>query len=308
MKAYKGFDKDWKCRDFQYELGKEFVHEGPVRLCSSGFHFCEAPLDCLSYYNIIDGNFAEIEAEGVTDERENDTKRVGSKISIKTKLSIAGLVNAQVEWVKENVKDAKEFASGYSSTAASSGSYSMAASSGYSSTAASSGYSSTAASSGPSSTAASSGEYSMAASSGYSSTAASSGYSSTAASSGYSSTAASSGKGSTAASSGSYSMAASSGDGSTAASSGKGSTAASSGYSSTAASSGNGSMATAKGSNTIACVAGLRGQARAGENGCFTLHWHDGKRNRSVTGYIGENGVEANVLYEVSDAGKLGKA
>ena len=28
IKAYKGFNKDMTCRDFQYEVGKAYEHEG----------------------------------------------------------------------------------------------------------------------------------------------------------------------------------------------------------------------------------------------------------------------------------------
>ena len=177
--AYKGFDANWRCRGYQFEVGKTYHHDGPVKLCEAGFHACEAPLDCLNYYSIIDGEFAAVELSGVSDEREKDTKRVGSSITIKAALNIAGLVSAQIEWCKQNA-DKKSFAGGHSSTAASSGDSSTAASSGHFSKAASSGDSSTAASSGDSSTAASSGHSSTAASSGDSSTAASSGDSSTA--------------------------------------------------------------------------------------------------------------------------------
>lgn len=50
MKAYKGFDKDLKCRDFQYEIGKEYEENG-ASLCNKGFHACEYPLDCFRYYS-----------------------------------------------------------------------------------------------------------------------------------------------------------------------------------------------------------------------------------------------------------------
>ena len=49
MKAYKGFTKDMTCRGFQYEEGKEYVTT-EANLCNSGFHACEYPLDCFSYY------------------------------------------------------------------------------------------------------------------------------------------------------------------------------------------------------------------------------------------------------------------
>ena len=49
MKMYKGFDKNLKCRDFQYEIGKTYT-EDKAKLCNAGFHACEHPLDCLNYY------------------------------------------------------------------------------------------------------------------------------------------------------------------------------------------------------------------------------------------------------------------
>lgn len=88
---------------------------------------------------------------------------------------------------------------------------------------------------------------------------------------------------------------------------GDSSTAASSGNYSKVASSGDSSTAGAEGKDTIAMVAGVGGYAKAGENGCFALCWNDGKRNRIVTGYVGEDGIEANVWYRVEN-GKLVKS
>ena len=201
-KAYKGFDKDLKCRDFQYEIGKEYKHEGEIKLCEAGFHACLSPLDVFTYYSPESSRYAEVELLGVVrNGTENDTKVVTKNLRIVRELSVSELIEAEIKYVTliSETSDKK---------AASSGDNSTAASSGYNSTAASSGYYSKAASSGNNSTAASSGYYSKAASSGYNSKAASSGNNSTAASSGYNSTAASSGDNSTAASSGDNSTAA----------------------------------------------------------------------------------------------------
>lgn len=58
--AYKGFNKNWQCRDYQFEVGKTFEHEGKVQRCESGFHACEYPLDVFSYYQPSDSKLSLI--------------------------------------------------------------------------------------------------------------------------------------------------------------------------------------------------------------------------------------------------------
>jgi len=325
MKAYKGFNLDMTCRGFQFEVGKTYIHDGDIELCESGFHACEAPLDVLNYYPPT-ALFAEVELDGVSEEtHEQDTKRVAKTLTVKVIVSIAELVDAQIEWCDRNsnaviskgrylaVMGSSDYSTMINSSEASKstsiGSYSRATSTGACSTTASNGDYSTSVSSGGCSKAASSGSSAKAASSGTASAAASSGKYSAAASSGKYSAAASSGDYSTAASSGDYSAAASSGEYSAAASSGKYSAAASSGGSSIAAScgdyskavsSGDYSKAEANGEQTIAMVAGMDGRARAGVNGAFALPWFDGKQVRIAVGVIGEN-AKADVWYYVRD-------
>src|SRR6266404_9265732 len=103
MIAYKGFDAEMQCRGFQFEVGKTYEHKGDVKMCSSGFHACEAPLDIWNFYPPINGNHAaEVDLGGVSDEKEKDTKRVGKSLTIKAKLDIAGLVKAQIAWTSKN--------------------------------------------------------------------------------------------------------------------------------------------------------------------------------------------------------------
>ena len=75
MKGYKGFDKDLKCRDLQYEVGKEAAVDGDIELCKRGIHFCENPHDVFNYYAPGKNNrFAVVEAEDVSDERNDDCR------------------------------------------------------------------------------------------------------------------------------------------------------------------------------------------------------------------------------------------
>ena len=141
MKAYKGFDKDMKCRGFQYEEGQTYeLPEGEkAELCERGFHACEAPLDCFGYYRPSDSVYHEVELDGVTDETGDDSKRVGSKIKIGARLDIARLCRLQFEYVKEhctnenNAEEGKPATAGYrgaatagDSGAATAGSYGAA--------------------------------------------------------------------------------------------------------------------------------------------------------------------------------------
>lgn len=127
MKLYKGFDKNMKCRNFQYEEGKTYTHPGSPKLCDEGFHACEVPLDCLKYYVPADGSiYREVEMEGVTDEHGEDSKRVGKVIKIGAKLSIRSLVLLSIHIIKKKTEGSPAATSGYKSTAATSGDYSTA--------------------------------------------------------------------------------------------------------------------------------------------------------------------------------------
>lgn len=104
MIVYKGTDKDMKCRDFQFELGKEY-EEAEAKLCNKGFHGCEYPLDVFAHYNPAGSRFFVADLDGVTDERESvDTKRVGTKIKLRAEIGIPGIVKAAVEYIKEKAE------------------------------------------------------------------------------------------------------------------------------------------------------------------------------------------------------------
>ena len=102
MKAYKGFDKDLKCKDFQYEIGKTY-EEPTAELCNSGFHACERPLDVFRYYAPSKmRRYCEVNLDDVSDQMSCDSKCCGKKIAVKAEIGIAGLVKAQIQYVKEH--------------------------------------------------------------------------------------------------------------------------------------------------------------------------------------------------------------
>lgn len=99
IKSYKGFNKDMTCRGFQYEIGKEYEEEN-AKACECGFHACEYPLDCFSYYAPSQSEFCEVEQSGKISKGDEGTKVSSSKIKIGAKLDIADIVEAAIEFTK----------------------------------------------------------------------------------------------------------------------------------------------------------------------------------------------------------------
>jgi hypothetical protein len=101
VKSYKGFNKDMTCRGFQYKEGKEYETSKAV-VCNEGFHACEYPLDCLGYYSPNTSVYHEVEQTGEfsSGSDNRDSKIASTKIKIGAKLSIAGLVQAAIDFTK----------------------------------------------------------------------------------------------------------------------------------------------------------------------------------------------------------------
>lgn len=105
--SYKGFDKNMKCRGFQYEVGKEYEMDGKIECCERGFHACKSPIEVLDYYDMLNSRFAEVEQSGKIDEEEKSTKICSSRIKIKAELKIADIINIGVEWLKDITSPSK---------------------------------------------------------------------------------------------------------------------------------------------------------------------------------------------------------
>ena len=102
--AYKGFDAQLQCRNFQFELSKSYTHDGPVVACEQGFHACEYPLDIFRYYAPASSRFGEVELSGETSKEGGDTKIAAAEINIKCELKIPELVAAAVRYIIDRTK------------------------------------------------------------------------------------------------------------------------------------------------------------------------------------------------------------
>jgi len=132
--SYKGFDKDFRCRGYQYAVGQTYTHDWGVDACVSGFHACPIPLSVFDYYLPAGSRFAIVEQWGEMD-HEND-KIASSNLTVKAEISLFDIIKAQIDWVWSNIKkdkdDAKSISSsGDQSVASNTGDYYAASCTGY---------------------------------------------------------------------------------------------------------------------------------------------------------------------------------
>ena len=89
IKGYKGFDKNLKCRGFQYEVGKtyELDKNEKLEICECGFHFCKKLLWIHEFYELVDSDTRVCEVEALGEVQEKEIKCVTDKIKIIRELS-----------------------------------------------------------------------------------------------------------------------------------------------------------------------------------------------------------------------------
>ena len=135
MIGYKGFDKDLKCKDFQYRVGETYKFDGEIEICERGFHFCDIPTAVFEFYVPADSRFALVEATGSI-ANDGEHKFCTDKIKIVTELTLAEMI-AMMSTVYANTGNCSAaINTGYRSAATNTGYCSAASVSGKSSVAA----------------------------------------------------------------------------------------------------------------------------------------------------------------------------
>ena len=177
IKAYKGFNDKLQCtpngKNFQYEVGKEYETDD-AKLCKSGFHACEFPLDVFNYYAPANSRYCEVELDVTGEQSHDDSKRTGKRIKIGAEIGLDGIIKAGVKFILEKTEDCKK-RTGDQSAATNTGDQSAATNTGDQSAATNTGYRSAATNTGDQSAATNTGYQSAATNTGDQSAAANTG-------------------------------------------------------------------------------------------------------------------------------------
>ncbi|EAA0501492.1 hypothetical protein DCV89_15045 [Salmonella enterica subsp. enterica serovar Orion] len=326
--TFKGFNKDLKCRGFQFAIGETFHHDGKVEACGSGFHACECPFDVFSYYPPAESRYAETISFGIIDSEEGgDTKIASSSITIKDELTLPQFIQRGIEWIWSKIDKSLEQQimcgnrsaatntgyqsaatnTGYQSAATNTGNQSAATNTGDQSAATNTGDWSAATNTGDQSAAINTGDWSAATNTGNQSAATNTGYQSAATNTGYQSAATNTGNRSAATNTGNRSAATNTGDQSAATNTGYQSAATNTGNRSAATNTGNRSAAEVSGSQSVAASLGIKGKSRASEGGAIVLCYRDknGELIHIRASKVGENGIMPNTWYQLDEDGEF---
>ncbi len=310
--AYKAFDKDFTCRGFKYKVGESYKHKGKIELCSSGFHVCNIPFDIFKHYSgpILEQKYATVEVSGEvkTEEEEDGSKTVASRIDITKELNLKKLIEAQVKWVKNQLPQSitaghmvHSSTTGYlahSTTTGDMAHSSTAEQDTHSITAGRSSHSSTA---GMSSHSCTTGDLAHSSTTGYVSYSITTGKEAHSSTSGCLSQSTTTGKWSHSSTSGDCSRSSTAGDYSHAITAGEQSHASTKGEMAHAVAVGWGSDSSAQGKNSIACALGDKAMAKAPKGGWIVLADYDG--GRGLVGIksakVDGKKIKANVFYRL---------
>ena len=280
--AYKGFDKNLKCRDYQYEIGKTFEHDGAVKACESGFHACEYPLDVFSYYPPSSSRFAIVKMHGETSKDSDDTKIASAKITIETEIKLPEMINRAVDWIKNKINWSDDNTSN-------TGDWSAATNTGNRSAATNTGNRSAATNTGNRSAATNTGDWSAATNTGDWSAATNTGNRSAATNTGDWSAATNTGNRSAATNTGDWSAATNTGDWSAATNTGRQ------------------SAAEVSGCGSVAIAIGRDSKSKADNGGAIVCVYRDcnGDLMYIKASKVGEDGIKANTWYTLDANGEF---
>ncbi|MFU6909911.1 hypothetical protein ACM76C_03805 [Pseudomonas aeruginosa] len=333
MTAYKGFKQDLTCRDYQFEIGGTYKHDGEVEACASGFHSCEYPLDVFGYYAPGKSRFAIVKASGQLSRHDDDSKIASATLVVEAEISMPTMISRALDWIMSKVdKSVEQTVVG--GTASNTGDYSAASNTGYQSAASNTGYQSAASNTGNRSAASNTGnrsaasntgnrsaasntgdysaasntgDYSAASNTGNRSAASNTGDYSAASNTGDYSAASNTGNRSAASNTGDYSAASNTGDYSAASNTGYQSAASNTGYQSAASNTGYQSAAEVSGKESVAASLGIEGRARASAGSAIVLCHRDdeGRLIHIRASKVGENGVEPDTWYQLNAEGEF---
>lgn len=102
--AYKAFDKDLKCRGYQFKLN-EWNTEEYAQCVESGLHCATNPLDCLTYYsNFETSRLFIVACAGDIHEDGSDSKVSCTKMKLLKELNLIEFVAVSMQYILDHPK------------------------------------------------------------------------------------------------------------------------------------------------------------------------------------------------------------